>query len=73
LLEAGVNVVTLQRLLGHRDLSTTARYLHVSTQHLQQTPSPLDALLAAPLADRAGPTPAAPSGVTKAARTEDVP
>jgi integrase/recombinase XerD len=73
LLEAGVNVVTLQRLLGHRDLSTTARYLHVSTQHLQQTPSPLDALLAAPLADRAEPTPAAPSGPTKPARTEDVP
>jgi site-specific recombinase XerD len=49
LLEAGVDVVTLQRLLGHRDLSTTARYLHVSTQQLQRTPSPLDALLATAL------------------------
>jgi integrase/recombinase XerD len=56
LLEAGVDVVTLQRLLGHRDLSTTARYLHVSTQQLQRTPSPLDALLATAL-PAAAPTP----------------
>jgi site-specific recombinase XerD len=48
LLEAGVDVVTLQRLLGHRDLQTTSRYLHVSTQHLQRLASPLDALLALP-------------------------
>jgi integrase len=48
LLEAGVDVVTLQRLLGHRHLSTTAGYLHLSTQHLQRLASPLDALLAVP-------------------------
>lgn len=48
LLEAGVDVVTLQRLLGHRDLQTTARYLHVSAQDLQRLASPLDALLAVP-------------------------
>jgi integrase/recombinase XerD len=47
-LEAGVDVVTLQRLLGHRSLQTTALYLHVSTAQLQRAPSPLDALVARP-------------------------
>jgi integrase/recombinase XerD len=45
LLEAGVNVVTLQKILGHNDLQTTANYLHLSTRHLQQTPSLLDLLV----------------------------
>ena len=36
LLEAGVDVVTVQRLLGHGALSTTAHYLHVSRRHLQR-------------------------------------
>jgi integrase/recombinase XerD len=48
LLEAGVDVVTLQHLLGHNDLETTARYLHVSTRHLQRLPNPLDDLVGRP-------------------------
>jgi integrase/recombinase XerD len=48
LLEAGVDVVTIQRLLGHRDLQTTAQYLHLSAAHLGQMPSLLEELPAIP-------------------------
>jgi integrase/recombinase XerD len=42
--EAGVRPDVLQRLLGHRSLATTARYLHVAGDHLTKTESPLDTL-----------------------------
>lgn len=42
--EACVDLRTLQLLLGHTNLSTTARYLHVSKASLAATASPLDAL-----------------------------
>ena len=38
LLEAGVDVVTLQKLLGHTSLSTTARYLHLSRRQMANLP-----------------------------------
>jgi site-specific recombinase XerD len=44
LLEAGEDIRTIQRLLGHTSIQTTARYTAVSKAHIARTRSPLDML-----------------------------
>lgn len=42
MLEAGVDVLTISKLLGHSSFITTMIYLHVRRQHFDRSPSPLD-------------------------------
>jgi integrase/recombinase XerD len=44
LLEYGTDLCTIQLLMGHRSLSTTARYLRLATSKVCATRSPLDLL-----------------------------
>jgi integrase/recombinase XerD len=44
LLEEGVNLLVIQTLLGHANLKTTARYLHVADNAVRSAKSPLELL-----------------------------
>ena len=48
LLEAGVDIHTIQRLMGHGHIGSTLRYFHLARKHLAGTVSPLELLEATP-------------------------
>ena len=44
LMEAGVDIYTIKRWMGHGALVTTGRYMHVTAEHIAGVKSPLDTL-----------------------------
>jgi integrase/recombinase XerD len=48
LLEAGVDLLSVQTLLGHSHFYTTAKYLHISQRRLQDLPQLLEGLVPPP-------------------------
>jgi integrase/recombinase XerD len=55
LLEAGVDLPTLQGLLGHGDISTTMRYIHLRADRVPHVRSPLERLGPSGIAPGRGP------------------
>jgi integrase/recombinase XerD len=71
LLEQGVDLATLQRLLGHNQLTTALRYTHLRQEHLPRVASPLDTLGGAP-AEAEGPG-EAPAWISEPASNDTPP
>jgi len=44
MLEAGVDIRTIQVLMGHSSIGSTAVYLHIAQKKLSSAKSPLDLL-----------------------------
>jgi len=44
LLEAGADLPSIQKLLGHADIRDTTIYLHLSRKHMSSVANPLDKL-----------------------------
>jgi integrase len=42
MLEPGVDLMAISKLLGHSSFTTTIVYLHCRRQHLGSAPSPID-------------------------------
>jgi site-specific recombinase XerD len=51
LLEAGTDLRAIQILLGHCNISTTARYTHMTAMHMGRIKSPLDLPSSSPRGD----------------------
>jgi site-specific recombinase XerD len=44
-LEQGVNLFTIQKLLGHKQIQNTLIYLHLQQDHCQNIVNPIDGML----------------------------
>jgi integrase/recombinase XerD len=49
MLDAGADLRTIQVLLGHQNIKTTAIYMHVSQAKIDTAPSPLDLMYQQPV------------------------